>query len=266
MALAGGSLYVGSALAVGLFEVFPPAVVAWFRISGAAVLLLALHRPSLEAFIDSRGFNAAVFGLATLSMNMLFYEAIARIPMGTAVAIEFLGPIAVAALGSRSLRDWSALILAGAGVLVISGTVLSDSLSGIAFALGAGAAWAAYIVVGSRIAGTAGASWDSLTAGFTWAAVLALPVMVFFWPADADMPTLNLLGLILGLGLLSAAVPYSLDQIVMRIAGAAYFAVLQAILPIVAAIVGAIALSQWLTMAELIGIVLVVAAVALRRP
>ena len=98
------------------------------------------------------------------------------------------------------------------------------------------------------------------------AAVLALPFMVWLWPAGVDKPATTLLGLALGLGVLSAVIPYTLDQVVMRIAGASYFALLQALLPVVAALLGAVALGQWLSAAEIIGIVLVVAAVALRRP
>lgn len=266
MVVSGASLYIGAALAVGLFEVFPPLVVAWFRIAGASVILLALHRPRLSAFLGKNGARAASYGLATLAMNMTFYEAIARLPMGTAVAIEFLGPILVAAVGSRSVRDWLALLLAGVGVLVISGAVWSDSATGLFFALAAGGFWALYIVVGSRIAGDAGSSWSSMTAGFTWAAVLTLPLLIWRWPENPDMGGITLIGLIAGLGLLSAAIPYSLDQVVMRMAGPSYFALLQAILPIVAAVIGAFALGQYLSIAELVGIVLVVAAVALRRP
>lgn len=261
MAVAGTSLYFGAAIAVGLFEVFSPVVVAWFRVAGAAVLLAVVHRPSISAFMGRAGWRAATYGVATMVMNMAFYEAIARIPMGTAVAIEFLGPIVVAAVGSKSVRDWAALVLAGAGVLVISGAVWSDSAAGIGFALAAGTAWALYIVVGARIG-----TWDAMTAGFSWAAVAAAPVMVWLWPDDPGLAAPSLVGLILGLGLLSAAIPYSLDQVVLRMAGASYFALLQAVLPIVAAVVGALVLRQWLSLPELAGIGLVVCAVALRRP
>lgn len=266
MVISGVSLYFGAAIAVGLFGIFPPVVVAWLRVAAAAALLLALHRPAVSAFVGRRGARAATYGTATLAMNMTFYEAIARIPMGTAVAIEFLGPVVVAALGSRSVRDWAALVLAGAGVVVISGAVWSDSAAGIGFALAAGAAWAVYILTGSRIAGDAGTSWASMTAGFTWAAVLAAPAMWWLWPAETPVPALTLAGAALGLGLLSAAIPYSLDQMVLRLSGPSYFALLQAVLPIVAAVVGAVALRQLLSAAEIVGIALVVVAVAVRRP
>ena len=258
MIASGVSLYAGAAVAVGLFDVLPPVIVAWFRISAAAVILLVLVRPCLR---DFRSAPALVYGVATMGMNMSFYEAIARLPLGTAVAVEFLGPVLVAAL-----RDWAALALATVGVVIISGAVWSTAALGIAFALLAGGLWAVYILVGSRIVGESDTPRTSMTVGFSMAAVLALPFMVWLWPAGVDKPATTLLGLALGLGVLSAVIPYTLDQVVMRIAGASYFALLQALLPVVAALLGAVALGQWLSAAEIIGIVLVVAAVALRRP
>ncbi|WP_291314372.1 EamA family transporter [Corynebacterium sp. UBA2622] len=269
MVVSGVSLYAGAAIAVGLFDAFPPALVAWMRISAAAVILLALHRPSPRAFVGRAGAAALVYGLMTMSMNMTFYVAIDQIPLGTAVAVEFLGPVAVAALGSRSVRDWAALALAAAGVLVISGATWAQDGAGILWALAAGALWAGYILVGSRIAADAGASRSSMAVGFAWAALLAAPVMVAIWPGGAPAHALGLgrfALLWLGLGIFSAALPYSLDQVVMRLAGASHFALLQAILPLVAALVGAVLLGQWLSVPELLGIVAIVAAVALRAP
>ena len=173
MVINGLSLYAGAAIAVGLFEDLPPVLVAWLRISTAAVILVVLFRPRMRDFLGRTGFNAAVYGISTLAMNMTFYEAIARLPMGTAVAIEFLGPIAVAALGSRTLRDWAALILAGIGVLIISGAQWSSNSAGVLFALAAAVLWALYIVAGNRIAGSAQDSQNGMTVGFFWAALLA---------------------------------------------------------------------------------------------
>lgn len=268
MALSGASLYAGAALAVGLFDALPPALVAWLRISAAALLLLALRRPAPRDFVGRAGAHAAVFGLMTMGMNMAFYLAIASIPLGTAVAVEFLGPVAIAALGSRSARDWAALALAAAGVLVISGATWSGHGSGILWALAAGALWAGYIVTGSRIA-SGGASRSATAVGFAWAALLAAPAVLALWPrgvVGAEIAPAQFALLWLGLGLLSAAIPYSLDQVVMRMAGASRFALLQAILPLAATLIGAVALGQMLSAAEAAGIALIVAAVALRRP
>ena len=265
MVVSGVSLYAGAAIAVDLFESFSPVLVAWLRIAGAAVLLLALNRPRLRAFRGRTGLVAATFGLFTLLMNMSFYEAIARLPMGTAVAIEFLGPIAVAAFGSRGVRDIVALILAGTGVVVLSGALWSDSAVGIFFALLAGTFWAGYILLGNRIASDAATARSAISVGFFWAAVAMLPVALILWPQNVGMNAPALVGLLAGLALLSAAVPYSLDQVVMRMAGPAGFALLQAVMPIVSVVIAAVMLGQWLSAAEIFGIVLVAAAVALRR-
>lgn len=266
MLISGLSLYAGAAVAVGLFDVLPPIIVAWFRVSAAALILLVLVRPGISAFLGRAGAQAAVYGIATMAMNMTFYEAIARLPLGTAVAVEFLGPVIVAAISSRSVRDWVALGLAITGVLTISGAVWSTSADGILYALAAGLLWAVYIVVGTRIVGENPNPRTSLTAGFTIAAVLSLPIIVLIWPDTVNLPNTHLLGLAIGLGVLSAVIPYSLDQVVMRMAGSGYFALLQAMQPVTAAFLGAIFLGQWLSAAESIGIILVVAAVALRRP
>lgn len=286
MVASGVSLYAGAALAVGLFDQLPPSIVAWMRISAAGLILVVLLRPSFSEFTTPAGRLAGLFGLVTLGMNMVFYEAIARLPMGTAVAIEFLGPIVVAAMGSRSRRDWVALLLALAGVLTLSGAQWSASATGVLFALGAAVLWALYIVLGDKVSRepiapdpatgdvTAGKR-NGLAIGFAWAAVLSAPfVGVAMYLADGSgaasekitMSPIILLGLALGLGTLSAVIPYSLDQVVLRMAGPAYFALLLALLPLTAALLGAVVLGQMLTFVELAGIAAVVAAVAIRKP
>ena len=133
MIASGLSLYAGAALAVGLFERFPPTIVAWFRVAAAGVVLLVVVRPARWEFTRRVGLVAGVFGCVTMGMNMVFYEAIAELPLGTAVAIEFMGPIVVAAWGSRSIWDWLALLLAGGGVLLMSGARWSASPRGVIF-------------------------------------------------------------------------------------------------------------------------------------
>lgn len=266
MSLSGASLYMGAAIAVGLFDVFPPVVVAWFRVSAAGLILLALYRPPRSAFVGKPARAALLYGLMTMLMNMTFYQAINMIPLGTAVAIEFIGPVAIAAIGSRSVRDWLALVLAFAGVLVISGATWSSSGTGILWAIAAGVLWAGYILAGSRISSDVSTSRASMSVGFAYAALLGLPAILWLWPDSVSMPAITIVGLAAGLGLMSAAIPYSLDQVVLRMAGPAYFAILQAILPLVAALVGAVALRQWLSASEMLGIALVILAVFLRQP
>ncbi len=256
----GLSMYVGAAFAVGLFDHISPSAVAVLRLVGAAVVLLALRRPGRQAWTGRRLGLAAAFGLATGLMNVAFYEAAARLPLGTAVALEFCGPVVVAALGSRRARDWCALTLAAAGVALIAEVRWSGSPAGVLFALAAGALWAGYIVLGKRVAGDGGGL-DSMAVGFAVAAVALSPLLLTAGPGLATGEVL-LLGLLVGL--LSSVVPYVLDQFVLRRVGRARFAVLLALLPATATVVGLVLLGQLPTVAEAAGILAVIGAVALR--
>ena len=146
------SQYVGAALAVLLFASVPAAGVAWLRVVAAAGVLVAWRRPWRTRWTRRRLALVAAFGMALALMNLCFYLSIDRLPLGTAVAIEFCGPIAVAALGSRTRRDLLALALAVAGVLALADVHIAGSPAGFALAAGAGVFWAAYIVLGHRVA------------------------------------------------------------------------------------------------------------------
>lgn len=272
--------YVGAAIGVFLFDTVDPAAVAWLRAAGAAVVLLAWRRPWARrggrtprtTWTRTKVMFATGFGMATVGMNVMFYEAIARIPLGAAVAIEFLGPIAVAAFGSRRGRDVLALVLVVVGILAIAGDrVMGDEwdpgsarLSGIAFALASAALWAAYILLGKRVA-DAGNGMDDLAVGMAIAAVVLAPLLL--GPelvTDAAIfaePRVWILGL--GVGLLSSVVPYVLDQVVLVRIGRARFALLLALLPTTATVVGAVVLAQMPTAAESLGILAVVVAVVI---
>ncbi len=262
--LGGVSMYVGAALAVGLFDRLAPSAVAVLRLIGAAAVLLAWRRPPAVAWRGRRFARAAAFGLATGLMNLAFYEAIARLPLGTAVAVEFCGPVAVAAIASRRPRDVAAVLLAATGVLLIADVRWSGAPWGVVWALAAATMWAAYILLGARVA-TAGNGVDDLAVGFGAAAVLLSPVLLFGNPGGAAaLVDPVVLGLGLGVGVLSSVVPYVLDQVVLRRVGTARFAVLLALLPATATVVGLVMLAQLPGPAEAVGIAAVVGAVALR--
>ena len=128
MIASGLSLYAGAALAVGLFERFPPTIVAWFRVAAAGVVLLVVVRPARWEFTRRVGLVAGVFGCVTMGMNMVFYEAIAELPLGTAVAIEFMGPIVVAAWGKQVNTGLACLAVGwGWGVADVRGALVSES-------------------------------------------------------------------------------------------------------------------------------------------
>ena len=257
-------MYVGAALAVGLFDRLAPSAVAVLRLIGAAAVLLAWRRPPAVAWRGRRFARAAAFGLATGLMNLAFYEAIARLPLGTAVAVEFCGPVAVAAIASRRPRDVAAVLLAATGVLLIADIRWSGAPWGVVWALAAATMWAAYILLGARVA-TAGNGLDDLAVGFGAAAVLLSPVLLFGNPGGAAaLVDPVVLGLGLGVGVLSSVVPYVLDQVVLRRVGTARFAVLLALLPATATVVGLVLLAQLPGPAEALGIAAVVGAVALR--
>lgn len=256
----GVSMYLGAAAAVWLFDEVNPASVAWLRQLGAAIVLLAWRRPARHAWRGRAFWLAAVFGLVTAGMNVAFYEAIARLPLGTGVALEFVGPVVVAAFGSRTWRDVIALLLVVCGVVLIADVRWSGSTLGVLFALAAAALWAGYIVLGSRVANI-GLGIDGLAVGFAAATVVLGPLALGTGPVWTS-PRLLVLGL--AAGVLSTVVPYVLDQIVLRRTGQAAFALLLSLLPVTATIVGLVVLHQVPSLPEALGILAVVAGLATR--
>lgn len=258
------SQYVGAAIGVFLFETTEPATVAWLRAAAASVALVAWRRPWRRRPSRRQAVSALLFGLVTIGMNIAIYQAMSRIPLGTAVAIEFLGPTVVAALGSRRRRDLAAVALASAGVLLLAGVEFDANLTGVLFALISAAMWAGYILLGKRVADT-GDGLDSLAIGMSLAAVLLAPAILIPQAhinasVFAESRTW-LLGLCIGL--LSTAIPYVLDQLVLVQIGSAKFALLLALLPATAALIGVVALHQIPTLLEVSGIALVIVALLL---
>lgn len=257
------SQYLGSALAVLLFAKVPAGGVAWLRVLAAAVALAIWRRPWRGAWTPARVRLVIAFGLILGLMNLCFYEAIARIPLGTGVAIEFLGPIVVAAAGSRTRRDVFALTLALAGVITLADVHLSAAPLGVALALGAGVCWSLYIVIGHRVARDPGIRpQDGLAAGMAFGALALAPALAPSTGPAFAAPLL--LAACIGVGLASSVVPYALEQIAMRRLPRARFALLLSLLPATAAVIGAAVLGQIPTAAEAMGIALVVAASGLR--
>jgi inner membrane transporter RhtA len=253
-------MYLGAAVAVWLFAEIDPASVAWLRQLGAALVLLAWRRPGRHAWRGRVFWLAALFGLVTAGMNIAFYEAIARLPLGTAVALEFVGPVLVAAFGSRTKRDVAALLLVVCGVALIADVQWAGSTLGVLFALAAAALWAGYIVVGKRVADV-GTGVDGLAVGFAVATVVLVPLAWGTGPVWTS-PRLLLLGV--GVGVLSTVVPYVLDQVVLRRLGQASFALLLALLPVTATLIGLLVLRQVPSVPEAFGIAAVAVGLTLR--
>lgn len=254
--------YVGAALAVLLFDQVEPQTVAWFRIIGAAAALLLVSRGWWRGWTRSQLFGVAVFGLATSLMNIFFYLAINRIDLGKGVTIEFIGPIAVAAATTRSGRNALALAFAITGVAVLGGVELADNAVGLVYILIASALWAAYIVVGSRVAqvdrGVAGLGLG-LAIGSVLTAPIGAPWSGPVWVAP------SLLAMCLLVGVFSNAIGYGIDQFTMRRIPIRRFSLLLALLPVTASLIGWIALDQRPTSVDLLGIALVLVGVTVQE-
>lgn len=281
-AVSGLAQYGGAALAVALFAVVPAPTVAWLRIAVAALVLLAWRRPWRARWTRPDLAAAAVFGVVLAAMNVSFYVAIDVLPLGTAVAIEFLGPVAVAAVTGRTWRERIGIVVAAAGVVLLAGVELStggeDSARGLVAIGVAAACWAGYILLGRRVAqgarrpaaapggapGGARPAPDGITSlavGMTAGALVGAP---FLATGAAPVLTDAALALaVVGIAVLSSVVPYAIEQVVLRRVTAATFAVLLAMLPATAAVVGAVALRQWPHGWEVVGLLCVSVAIVL---
>lgn len=254
------SVQFGSAVATKLFGTVGPSGAVLLRLSTASIVLLILWRPSVRGVPRRSLVLAVAFGLVLAGMNTSFYAALARIPLGVAVTFEFIGPLTVALLSSRRARDvlWVALAVAGILALTKGGGHGLDG-GGVAFALLAGVFWGTYILLNARI-GQAFSGGNGLALAMPVAALATLP---FGLPSGGgQLLTLRSLGLGLAVGLLSSAIPYSLEVEALRRLPAGVFAVLMSLEPAVAALAGLIVLGQGLAAREVAGIVLVVLASA----
>ena len=258
------SQYLGAGLAVSLFSLMPSMTVAWGRLVVGAAVLVALRRPWRRVWTRRALLVAAAFGVATATMNVIFYAAISLLPLGTTVSLEFLGPVVVALVTGRGWRPRVAAILALLGVASISGLGVNlddpDQRIGVLLALGAGVAWAAYILLGRRVA-SAGAGTDSLAVGMVAGALVYAPLAVGTAGAILASPTAAVT--VLGVGVLSTAVPYGLEQVVLRRLGTDAFALLSSLMPAASLLVGVVVLRQLPNAWEMTGLVLVSVAVAL---
>jgi inner membrane transporter RhtA len=251
------SVQFGSALAATLFERLGPGGTVFLRLASAALILLALWRPRLRGRTRRELLLAGAFGIVLAGMNLSFYEALSRIPLGIAVTFEFVGPLAVAVAGSRQRIDRLWVLLALAGILALTrGAVHGLDGLGVALALIAGCLWGTYILLNARL-GRAFEGSTGLTLAMSVAALAALPVGI----ADSTH-ILEPASLALGssVGILSSVIPYSFEIEALRRIAPATFGVLMSLEPAVAALAGFLVLGQQLGVRALLGIALVVAA------
>jgi len=256
--------YLGPGLAVLLFASIPPLGVAFLRIVAAALVFAVWRRPwrAFRAFSSGQKKNILGLGVALAAMNVTFYLAIARLPLGTVGAIEFLGPIALAAAGLRSRRNSTALALAAAGVALLTQVRFAGEPLGYLFAFANCGLFVLYIVLGHRIAAEAGRI-DALGAAMLIATVAALPFGIREAAPAFHDPLL--LAAAIGVGILSSVIPYVCDQLAMARLPRATFALLLSLLPAMATLIGIVLLDQVPSSREVMGIALVVGGVALHR-
>ena len=258
--------YLGPAFAVLLFARVEPLGVAWLRIAAAAVIFALWRRPWHALGRSHRTERQTVLGLAVVfaAMNVCFYVAIDRLPLGTVAAIEFLPVIALAALGARTTRNAGALGLAVVGVYLLTDVRIEGEPVGLAFAFANALLFAIYIVLAHRLARseTLGRL-DGLAAAMLLAAIVVTPFAGWSAvPAFAD-PVAIAAGI--GVGLASSVIPYVFDQLAMARLSRATYSLMVSLLPATATVVGIVVLAQIPTAIELIGVVLVVLAVAAHR-
>lgn len=252
---------LGLALSVGLFEAVGPAGTAALRLLFAGVLLLALVRPRPTAFTRSSLLACVALGTVTAGLTILFTEAIARIPLGTASALEFLGPLGVALVRGRGrARGWA--LLAAVGVVLLTHPWQAGlDPAGVGFALAAAACWAGYILltqrVGDHVTGLTGLAVSMPVAGLV-AALVAGPGLL----ADLGTGQLDLTVLVvaLGIALLMPVVPFSLELLALRRLTSAAFGTLMCLEPAIALAIGAALLAQTPSLEAALGIAAVVAA------
>ncbi|MDV7245076.1 MULTISPECIES: EamA family transporter [Rhodococcus] len=254
------SVQFGAAFGSTLFDTVGASGAVALRLTVAALILGILVRPRWRRWTRPQREGIIALGLALAVMNSAFYEALARLPLGTTVTIEFLGPLTLAAVLSRRLRDGVWVVAALAGVLMLglrdTGSEALDAV-GVAFALTAGAAWAGYIIAGSHLAATVPSA-DGLAGASIVAAVLTLPLGVISGGTALFDPHTLAVGA--AVALLSSVIPYTLELRALQVMSKKVFAILIALEPAAATLAGVLVLGQVLGLQTLAAIALVVAA------
>ena len=254
------SVQGGAAVAKSLFPELGPPGVVFLRLVFGSAALWAIARPEIRGRARSDLRLVAALGVVLVTMNVTFYEALSRAPLGVAVTVEFLGPLAVAVIGSRRVLDVVWVVLAGLGVALLADSRGgSTHVSGIVLAATAGLFWALYILLGIRV----GKRWpgpSGLAPAMALGAVLIAPWGIY--SAGDGLRNAQLLGAAVGVGLLSSALPWSLEIEAMRRLPSQVFGVLMSLEPAVAALAGLLFLHEHLHTRAWLAIGLVILASA----
>ena len=254
------SVQCGAAIAKTLFPAIGAAGTASLRIGISAIILLLAYRPNLKQITPSQWKIVVPYGLTLGAMNLIFYLAIERIPIGLAVTLEFIGPLLVAIIGSKRLIDYCWVLLAGLGIVLIAPWSNDRvDLLGVFFALLAGALWAAYIILGGKVSKIMHDG-QAVATGMLFAAILILP-FGFYENGLANL-TPKFLGMGAALALLSSAIPFTLEMKALGQLPPRTFSILMSLEPAAAAICAFIFLKESLNFYEILAVVCVVVASA----
>ena len=251
------SVQVGAAIAKDLFDQIPPTAMVWLRLITSAVILLVVARPRWAGHSGRDLLIVRGFGVSLLTMNWAIYQSFARIPLGIAVTIEFLGPLTLAVIGSRRLVDLIWVALAGAGVALLGLSRATLTIAGVGFALLAAVAWACYILLSAQT----GRRWSGISgiavASMVGAIALAPPAIL---EAGSVMLDSTVLALGVAVGLLSSVIPYSFELIALRRIPPRIFSILMSLEPAAAALAAMILLGEFLTLTQWLAMACVVIA------
>lgn len=251
------SVQFGAGVAKTLFDEASATTVVWLRLAASALVLLAVARPALRGRTRADWLVVLAFGLSLGVMNWAIYQSFQRIPIGLAVTIEFVGPLTLAVLGSRRARDLVWVALAAAGVLLLGVQPADLTWAGVGFALLAGAAWAAYILLSAQTGGR----WpglDGLAVASVVAVLLLSPVTLGRYADELADTRLLVLGAVVGL--LSSVIPYTCELVALRRLSPAVFSVLMSLEPAAAALAGLVVVGEVLGPLQLVAMACVVAA------
>lgn len=252
------SVQGGAALAKGLFPALGATGTVGLRVGISAVILLAAFRPRLRQATTAQWRVLIPYGLVLGVMNVVFYLALSRIPLGLAVTVEFIGPLGVAVFGSRRASDVAWVVLAAGGIALIApwGGGGADAV-GVLLALAAGACWAAYILLGGRISRMISGG-AAVATGMAIATLVAVPIAAATGGFTRLTPRLFAAGI--GVALLSSAIPYTLEMIALKELPARTFGILMSLEPAVAALAGLVFLHEVLSPRQWLAVALVIAA------
>ena len=251
------SVQLGAGIAKTLFDEVEPETIVWLRLVTSAVVLAVVVRPALRGRSRADWLVVLGFGATLGLMNWAIYQSFARIPLGIAVTIEFIGPLTLAVLGSRRVRDLAWVVLAALGVALLGLERTDLNLAGVLFALLAGAAWAGYILLSART----GARWrglDGLAMASVVATVLLTPVVVGGGGEGLGDSRILVLGA--AVGLLSSVIPYSCEMAALRTLPPSVFSILMSLEPAAAALAGIVVVGEFLSGVQWLALVCVVAA------